>query len=63
MTGPGPVLALVGPTAAGKTGVALEVAERLDAEVISADAMLVYGGWTSARPSPPRRSGRGSRTT
>ena len=44
MTGPrpGPVLALVGPTAAGKTELALAVAERLGAEVVSADAMLVY---------------------
>jgi tRNA dimethylallyltransferase len=51
---PGPVLALVGPTAAGKTEVALGVAERLDAEVISADAMLVYRGMDigTAKPTP-----------
>src|SRR6266511_4384458 len=41
---PGPVLALVGPTAAGKTALALELAPALDAEIISADAMLVYRG-------------------
>ena len=38
---PGPVLAVVGPTAAGKTELALAVAERLGAEVVIADAMLV----------------------
>jgi tRNA dimethylallyltransferase len=52
------VLALVGPTAAGKTGIALEVAERLDAEVISADAMLVYRGMDigTAKPTPDERA-------
>jgi tRNA dimethylallyltransferase len=55
---PGPVLALVGPTAAGKTQVALEVAERLDAEVVSADAMLVYRGMDigTAKPTPEERA-------
>jgi tRNA dimethylallyltransferase len=60
MTDPrlGPVLALVGPTAAGKTEVALEVAERLDAEVVSADAMLVYRGMDigTAKPTPEERA-------
>ena len=55
---PGPVLALVGPTAAGKTEAALEVAERLDAEIISADAMLVYRGMDigTAKPTPEERA-------
>ena len=55
---PGPVLALVGPTAAGKTEVALEVAERLGAEVVSADAMLVYRGMDigTAKPTPGERA-------
>ena len=55
---PGPVLALVGPTAAGKTEAALEVAERLHAEVISADAMLVYRGMDigTAKPTPEERA-------
>jgi len=38
------VLLLVGPTAAGKTEVALQVAERKRAEIISADARAVYRG-------------------
>jgi tRNA dimethylallyltransferase len=52
---PGPVLALVGPTAAGKTGLALQVAERLGAEVVSADAMLVYRGMDIGTAKPTRQ--------
>ena len=37
-----PICALVGPTASGKTALALEVARRAGAEVISMDSMLVY---------------------
>jgi tRNA dimethylallyltransferase len=55
---PGPVLALVGPTAAGKTELALDVAELLGAEVVSADAMLVYRGMDigTAKPTPQERA-------
>jgi tRNA dimethylallyltransferase len=55
---PGPVLALVGPTAAGKTELGLAVAERLGAEVVSADAMLVYRGMDigTAKPTPRERA-------
>jgi tRNA dimethylallyltransferase len=54
----GPVLALVGPTAAGKTALALELAPRLGAEVVSADAMLVYRGMDigTAKPTPQERA-------
>jgi tRNA dimethylallyltransferase len=37
-----PVVVLAGPTAAGKTPLAIELAERFDAEVVSADSMQVY---------------------
>jgi len=49
---------LVGPTAAGKTAVALELARRLDAEVVSADSMQVYRGMDigTAKPSPAERA-------
>jgi tRNA dimethylallyltransferase len=40
----GRVLAIFGPTAAGKTAVAEAVAERIPAELVSADAMQVYRG-------------------
>jgi tRNA dimethylallyltransferase len=36
-----PLLALVGPTAAGKTEVGIAVAERLDAEIVSVASLLV----------------------
>ena len=35
-------LVLTGPTASGKSALALELAERLNAEIISADSMTVY---------------------
>jgi tRNA dimethylallyltransferase len=47
------VLALVGPTAAGKTGIALDVAPGLRAEIVSLDSMQVYRGMDigTAKPS------------
>jgi tRNA dimethylallyltransferase len=55
---PGPVLAVVGPTAAGKSELALAVAGRLGAEVVSADAMLVYRGMDigTAKPTLEERA-------
>ena len=41
---PPAALALVGPTASGKTALALHVARRLDAEIISMDSRQVYRG-------------------
>jgi tRNA dimethylallyltransferase len=41
---PHKVLAIFGPTASGKTAVAEALAERLPAELVSADSMQVYGG-------------------
>ncbi|NTW05901.1 MAG: tRNA (adenosine(37)-N6)-dimethylallyltransferase MiaA, partial [Peptococcaceae bacterium] len=37
-----PLLALIGPTAIGKTDISLELAKMLDGEIISADSMLIY---------------------
>ncbi|XID94415.1 tRNA (adenosine(37)-N6)-dimethylallyltransferase MiaA [Paenibacillaceae bacterium WGS1546] len=37
-----PLLALVGPTAVGKTALSLRLAKALDAEIISGDSMQVY---------------------
>ncbi len=39
-----PVIAIVGATATGKSAVALEVAERLDGEIVNADSMQFYRG-------------------
>jgi tRNA dimethylallyltransferase len=51
------VLAIFGPTAAGKTAVAEAVVERIPAEVISADSMQVYRGLPilTAQPERPTR--------
>lgn len=37
-----PVVALVGPTATGKTGLAIEIAQWLGSEIISADSQVIY---------------------
>jgi len=48
-----PVL-IAGPTASGKTALALEIAARQGGRVVNADALQVYDGWRvlTARPSP-----------
>ena len=38
------LVAIVGPTAVGKTDISVEVAANLDGEIISADSMQVYRG-------------------
>jgi tRNA dimethylallyltransferase len=51
------VVAVFGPTATGKTAVALELARRLGSEVVSADAMQVYRGLPilTNQPAEPTR--------
>jgi tRNA dimethylallyltransferase len=53
-----PLLALVGPTAAGKTEAGVAVAERLGAEIVSVDSMLVYRGMDvgTAKPTAEQRA-------
>jgi tRNA dimethylallyltransferase len=46
-------LALVGPTASGKSEAGLVLAERLDAEIVSVDSMLVYRGMDVGTAKPP----------
>ena len=51
-------LAIVGPTGTGKSQLALDVAERLDAEIVNADAMQFYRGMdigTAKLPVAQRR--------
>ncbi len=50
--------ALVGPTAVGKTAVALELAARLGAEIINADSLQVYRELEigTAKPTPAERA-------
>lgn len=54
-----PVVAVVGPTAAGKSDVAVELASRLPGEVVNADSMQVYRGMDigTAKPTPVERRG------
>lgn len=53
-----PLLAIVGPTASGKSAAAVEVASRLGAEIVSVDSMLLYWGMDvgTAKPSPADRA-------
>ena len=39
-----PILCIVGPTASGKSSLALELAQRLHGEVVSCDSMQIYRG-------------------
>jgi tRNA dimethylallyltransferase len=50
--------AVVGPTAVGKTALALEVAASLGAEIVSVDSMLLYRGMDigTAKPTPAERA-------
>jgi tRNA dimethylallyltransferase len=48
----GRVLAIVGPTAVGKSAVAHEVAKRLDGEIVVADPFQRYRGLEIAADSP-----------
>jgi tRNA dimethylallyltransferase len=54
----GPFLALVGPTATGKTEAAAVLAERLGAEIVSVDSMVVYRGMDvgTAKPTHEQRA-------
>ncbi len=54
-----PVVAVVGPTATGKSELALDLALRLDGEVVGADAMQLYRGMDvgTAKLTPSERRG------
>jgi tRNA dimethylallyltransferase len=49
-----PIVLVLGPTASGKSALAARLAQRLDGEVVSADAMAVYRGMDigTAKPGP-----------
>ena len=52
------VIAIVGPTAVGKTALSLDIAEKFSAEIINADAMQIYKGMdigTAKLPLSQRR--------
>ena len=53
------VIAVVGPTASGKTSFAVDLAQKIDGEIISADSRLVYKGFDigTAKPTLEERKG------
>lgn len=54
-----PVIAVIGPTAAGKTRIAVEVAEKVGGEVISVDSALIYRGMDIGTAKPDDEEMRG----
>lgn len=52
------ILAIVGPTAVGKTALALSIADSLAAEIVSVDSMQVYRGMDigTSKPTPEERA-------
>ena len=48
-----PIVLLMGPTAAGKTDLALRLAERLPADLVSVDSAMVYRGMDIGTGKPP----------
>lgn len=53
----GPLLVIVGPTASGKTALAIELAQKFDGEIICADSRTVYIGMDigTAKPTKAER--------
>lgn len=52
------IIALVGPTAVGKTEVSIELAQRLDAQIVGCDSMQVYRRMPilTQQPTPAQRT-------
>ena len=59
MSGKEKLIVILGPTAVGKTDLSIELAQKLNTEIISGDSMLVYRGFDigSAKPSLEEREG------
>ncbi len=53
------MICICGPTASGKTGLAVALAKQLDAEVVSCDSMQIYRGMDigTAKPDPAEMEG------
>ena len=49
------LIVIAGPTASGKTALAVELARRLDTEIISGDSMLVYKGLDIGTAKPGKK--------
>ena len=46
------ILAVAGPTASGKTALAIELAKRFSGEVVSCDSMQIYKGMDVGTAKP-----------
>ena len=58
------IIAIMGPTASGKTAAALDIAQKIPSEIISVDSALVYreiyifrNGFSVIPPNRHRKSG------
>lgn len=53
------IIAIAGPTASGKTKMAINLAKKIDGEIVSADSRLVYKGFNiaAAKPTLDERDG------
>ncbi|MBN1303772.1 MAG: tRNA (adenosine(37)-N6)-dimethylallyltransferase MiaA [Anaerolineales bacterium] len=53
-----PLIVIIGPTAVGKTELSLQLAERMEGEIVSSDSRLFYRGMDigTAKPSPTDRA-------
>ncbi len=53
-----PLILIIGPTAVGKTEISIQIAERWNGEIVSADSRLFYRGMDigTAKPSPEERA-------
>ncbi|NQT71505.1 MAG: tRNA (adenosine(37)-N6)-dimethylallyltransferase MiaA [Chloroflexi bacterium] len=53
-----PLIAIVGPTAVGKTGLAIEIAQRIDGEIVNADSRQIYRYMDigTAKPTPEEQT-------
>lgn len=47
-----PLIAIIGPTASGKTSLAVEICKRIDGEAVSCDSMQIYKGMDIATAKP-----------
>lgn len=54
-----PIIAVAGPTASGKTALAVFLAERIDAEIVNFDSVQIYRGIEIATAKPTREERRG----
>ena len=53
------IIAVIGPTASGKTGLAVEIAKKFGGEVVSADSMQIYSELTIGTAKPTEKEMQG----